>query len=170
VRRRLPRRQELVPVWQTPSRLIINVNATTNKAVEDSRLCPHVQCIICLNSQTPLHKARLTAKGCQSARGNTDRDGVSASVLPLCAASHWLTSLHGKPHCTPHTPCHVKTWRHPHNQNYITYCKVRRTEQQPQVTKNFVKFVNGQGFLRQCERTDIQTHLPQYSAPLPGTK
>jgi len=42
--------------------------------------------------------ARITATGCQSAVGNADGRHWSASALPVCIASRWLTSFVCKPH------------------------------------------------------------------------
>jgi len=56
--------------------LLHNVQINTNNM--DSRLCPHAQCTVHLHSQTLLSMVRITAKGCQSAGGNTDRGKAEA--------------------------------------------------------------------------------------------
>jgi len=58
-------------------------------------------------------------------RKATQRGGAEAlNFSPLCIASCWLASLGRKPRRTPHITYYVKTWHHPQNQKYITYCTV----------------------------------------------
>jgi len=115
----------------------LNVKLTDNKAIVDSRLHP---CCATHNMYLLIFITEQTLVG-------TD------AVVLVCSHPLGINMMHDRAHC-------VKTWWHPQNQKYITYCNAIRGPSygnRQQAQKNGEVWLYGFWDMRAGKQTDRHT-------------